>query len=73
MSQSNRKYKVYDRNRRTVLFVIPPVEIMHSESNRKYKEYDRNRRTVLFVIPPVEIMHSDWIIAMVYFLMSPSK
>ena len=25
----------------------------------------------LFVIPPVEIMHSDWIIAMIYFLMSP--
>ena len=25
------------------------------------------------VIPPVEIMHSDWITAMIYFLMSPSK
>ena len=25
------------------------------------------------VIPPVEITHSDWIIAMIYFLMSPSK
>ena len=26
-----------------------------------------------FVIPPVEIVHSDWITAMIYFLMSPSK
>ena len=27
----------------------------------------------IIVINPVEIMHSDWIIAIIYFLMSPSK
>ena len=31
------------------------------------------RHYLYIVIPPVEIMHSDWIIAMIYFLMSPSK
>ena len=31
------------------------------------------QRLKFIVIPPVEIMHSDWIIAMIYFLMSPSK